>query len=55
LDRDHKKSSKINAQEDMGEDIYGIKGRMEAVIKRINARNQISKRNRQLIFDFCDY
>jgi len=50
------KSLKISGQKDIvREDIYDVKGRIEAVTKRINTCDQISKQNRQLIFDFCEY
>ena len=37
------------------ESIYDVKGRIESVRKKIGASGQISKRNRQLIFDFCEH
>ena len=39
----------------MKQNIYDIKGKLEAVTRRIDASDQISERNRQLIFDFCEH
>ena len=39
----------------MKENIYDAKGKLESVRRRINASDQISQENRQLIFDFCDH
>ena len=39
----------------MKQNIYDIKGKLEAVTRRIDASDQISERTRQLIFDFCEH
>jgi len=50
------KSLKIKDQKNIvKEDIYDVKGRLEAVTRRINASDQISRKNRQLVFDFCEH
>jgi len=50
------KSLKIEDQNNIvKENIHNVKGRIEAVTRRINTSDQISKKNRQLIFDFCEH
>jgi len=50
------KSLKIENQKSIvKESIYGVKGRIESVRRKISASDQISERNRQLIFDFCEH
>jgi hypothetical protein len=50
------KSLKIEDQKNIvKEDIYDVKGRVEAVTRRINTTDQISNKNRKLIFDFCEH
>ena len=50
------KSLKINDQTNIvRETIYDVRGRIEAATRRINTSDQISKRNRQLIFDFSEH
>ena len=50
------KSLKIEDQKNIvKESIYDVDGRTEAVTRRINTNDQISKKNRQLIFDFCEH
>ena len=50
------KSLKIKDQKDIvKENIYDVQGRIEAVTRRINTSNKVSKRNRQLIFEFCKH
>lgn len=50
------KSLKIEDQKNIvRESIYDVKGRIEAVTNRISSSDQISRRNRQLTFDFCEY
>ncbi len=39
----------------MKESIYDVEGRMESVRRKISANDQISERNHQLIFDFCEH
>jgi integrase len=50
------KSLKIDDQKSIvRENVYDVKGKIESVKRRINASDQISERNRQLIYDFCDH
>lgn len=50
------KSLKIeNKKSIVKESIYNVQGRTESVRKKISVSDQISERNRQLIFDFCDH
>jgi hypothetical protein len=50
------KSLKIENQKSIvKESIYNVKGRIESVKRKISASDQISERNRQLIFDFCEH
>ena len=39
----------------MRESIYNIENRLENVTKRINQSNQISPRNKELIWAFCEH
>jgi integrase/recombinase XerD len=50
------KSLKIENQKNIvKESIYDVKGRIESVKRKISASDQISERNRQLVFDFCEH
>jgi len=50
------KSLKIENQKSIvKENIYDVKGRIESVKRKISASGQISERNRELIFDFCEH
>jgi hypothetical protein len=50
------KSLKIEKQKVLvKESIYDVKGRIESVKRKISASDQISERNRQLVFDFCEH
>jgi hypothetical protein len=50
------KSLKIENQESIvKESIYNVQGRIESVRRKISASDQISERNCQLIFDFCEH
>jgi integrase/recombinase XerD len=50
----HKDLNSINRNEIVREDPYNLQGRIKAVTRRIENSTVISKRNKQLIFEFCD-
>jgi hypothetical protein len=50
----HKDLNTKNQNEIVREDPYNLQGRIKAVTRRIENSTAISKKNKQLIFQFCD-